>query len=53
MATQNQTDQIRENETELQPDPLMKEGRASTAWTWIVALAVVVIVGIYFYAVGQ
>ena len=53
MAVDRKAEEITENETELQPDPLMKEGRASKAWVWIVGIAIVVIIGLYFYAVGQ
>ncbi len=53
MPTEREDQIIQENETELQPDPLMKEGRASRVWTWVVGLAVIVIIGIYFYGVGR
>jgi hypothetical protein len=53
MATDRKDENIKENETELQPDPLMKEGRASKAWMWIVGIVIVVIIGLYFYSVGR
>ncbi len=44
---------VRENETELQPDPLMKEGRASSAWVWTIGIAVIAVIVIFFFAVGR
>lgn len=41
-----------ENERELQPDPLMKEGRASQAWTWTVGFAILVIALVTFFAIS-
>lgn len=41
-----------QNERELQPDPLMKEGRSSKAWVWTVGIAILAIVIVYFFAVG-
>lgn len=43
----------RENERELQPDPLLKEGRSSNAWAWTVGIAVLAIIVVAFYAVGR
>ncbi len=41
-----------ENERELQPDPLMKEGHASQAWAWAVGFAILAIAVVTFFAVS-
>ncbi len=40
MATDPKQQQRRENERELQPDPLLKEGRSRRAWVWTVGIAI-------------
>ena len=52
MPTEREADQIKANETKLQPDPFVKEGRASTAWVWTIGIAVIVVIAVYFFAVG-
>jgi hypothetical protein len=47
------TDPKRENERELQPDPLLKEGRSSTAWVWIIGTAMLVAIVVTFFAVDR
>ncbi len=46
-------DPKRENERELQPDPLLKEGRSSRAWAWIVGIAILAAIVVTFFAVGR
>lgn len=53
MPTEREAEQVKENETELQPDPLMKEGRASRAWVWIVGIFILAVIIVYFIAVGS
>jgi hypothetical protein len=43
-------DPIRENERELQPDPMLREGRSSRAWIWVVGIAIVAVLAVTFLA---
>jgi hypothetical protein len=36
-----------------QPDPLLREGRRSRSWTWIMGAVVVVIIALTFIALNQ
>ena len=46
-------DPKRENERELQPDPLLKEGRSSKAWAWIVGIVILAAIVVTFFAVSS
>lgn len=41
------------NERELQPDPLMKEGRSSKAWFWVVGIIILAAVVITFIGIDR
>jgi hypothetical protein len=43
-------DPVRENERALQPDPMLREGRSSRAWTWLVAFAILAVLVVTFLA---
>ena len=45
------TDPKRENENELQPDPMLKQGRSSKVWVWTIGIAILAAVAITFLAV--
>ena len=35
----------------MQPDPVLREGRRSSGWVWIVSLAILIAIVVTFYAV--
>ena len=46
-------DPKRENEREIQPDPLLKEGRRSTTWIWSIGFVMLAAIVVTFFAVGR
>jgi hypothetical protein len=42
-----------QNERELQPDPLMKEGRSSKAWFWVVGIIILAAIVVTFIAIDR
>lgn len=43
-------DPLRDRENDLQPDPMLREGRSSGAWMWVIGVAIVAVLVVFFVA---